>query len=170
MEVREVRHRPTAECYTINLKKSNSTWETVPSMNHPRGKFTIEVIKSKAYAIGGESDLGLDFTGPTVEVFTPGGEWEISTEMQMPSYRHLHCSTTLGNRIVVIGGAYGGTDYSPSVIQYDMDHPAKGWTHLNQHPLRSAAPRLPAGVLPGSEGNLRRRRIQQRTHSCGVLR
>ena len=46
-------------------------------MNHPRNWFTIEVVSGLAYSIGGYSDWNT-FSGPTVEVFTPGDGWVVS--------------------------------------------------------------------------------------------
>ena len=110
-----------ADCYTYTLGKLGAVWEEAPSMEHPRNGFTLESYKGKAYAIGGQSDYGVEVTGPTVEIINPGQGWNVDPTMQMPNYRDYHCSVMMDSRIIVIGGQYAGTAYSQSVIQFDLE-------------------------------------------------
>ena len=112
-------YRP--DCHTYTLGVGGAAWKVGPSMNHPRYEFTMETYDGQAYAVGGNSDLGVSDTGFTVEVLSPGKGWSVSTEMRMPNYRFGHCSVVLKNKLIVVGGQYARASYSNSVIEFDLN-------------------------------------------------
>ena len=118
------------DCYTFQLDKTGAAWEQSAFMNIPRCYFSIVAVQGKAFAIGGLGTVGSDYTGRSVEEYTPGDGWSVREDMRLPFYFKSHCSVSIGRRITIIGGSVGGGSYSKAVFEFDLDAPEKSWTRL----------------------------------------
>ena len=119
------------DCYTFQLDKTVAAWEQSAFMNIPRYHFSMVAVQGKAYAIGGKGALG-DYTGRTVEEYTPGEGWRVREDMSLPYYVSSHCSVSIGRRIIVVGGYVDSSYYSSNVYEFDLDAPEKSWTRLDR--------------------------------------
>ena len=140
------------ECFSHTLGEPGAGWNPAPAMNHPRRAFTLDLYNGQMFAIGGESDWGNAVTGVSVEVFTPGEGWKMSSEMQLPTPRSFHCSAIIDTRLIIIGGHVAGAAYQASVIQFDFSIPDKGWTNLQPTTYGRQHHSCQVGSFQGQQG------------------
>ena len=114
------------DCYQYILGQGQEQWKRAPSMNYPRTTFSLSVYNGKAFAVGGTSDYGAETSGSVVEVYTPGQGWEVHDSMALNGYRYGHCSAVLDGYLMILGGNYGGSAYSPTVRVLNLKT-MQGW-------------------------------------------
>ena len=140
-----------SDCHSLQLDKMGADWEDSFFMVVPRYSFAMVAVQGKAYAVGGNGSLGVDFTGSSVEEFTPGGGWQVREDMRMPNYVFHHCAVAIRQRIIVIGGYVGGGEETP-VLEFDLDQPAKSWTQLRGTRFERKDHSCAVGSYQGQEG------------------
>jgi len=87
-------------CFSHKL--GTATWESMPSLNEHRERFTMNVVGDKIAVIGGFK------SGTDVEVFDQGA-WKPGPDLTANHGLVHHCSVSYGNnKVMVIGGMIDG--------------------------------------------------------------
>ncbi|XP_014227552.1 influenza virus NS1A-binding protein homolog [Trichogramma pretiosum] len=114
----------------------SNTWEPLPALNEPRGRFDMAVLDGKVFVVGG-SNGSTELA--TVEMFEEGqNKWKTMASLDLARSYVGVCS--MGNKIYCVGGWNGNTGIKQCHV---FDPEANAWTEIA--PLKTG--RYQAGVI-----------------------
>ena len=122
------------------MLRDGTSWEELPSLNHPRGAAAAAVVGDKIVVVGGQADGKLV---PETEVFDGKG-WEDVAEMPTPR-EHLGAASD-GRFVYAVGGRELSADKNVGALER-YDPASDSWTELEA--MSTATGSVGAGYAGG---------------------